>query len=423
MSFHRNEQVGTVQDMHSSRSSVARRSTSRRAALAGLGMLGLFLAGCAKDAPQDTFQPAGENARTIDNLQRPVFWIAGVIGVIVFILMGYIMVRYRDRGQSLPEQTHGKMSLELGLTMIPTLIMVGIAVPTMATIFDLAKTSDTECVVNVTGQQWWWEFDYPVQEGCVSGGIKQPIVTSGQMPIPTGTKVLLKIESRDVIHSFWVPKLNGKKDSVPGRTHTLRMEVDEPGIFSGQCAEFCGLSHARMRMEVVGLNQADFDTWATNQLEPYEAPTDPLALTGEATYAAQCSRCHQVDGLKKDDGSLIVSQPELYVVSGAAPNLTNLMTRNTFAGATWDLLTPACRDKVWNASPEEFGALYLKGVTRECLNEAELRDWIRDAPNKKPMYTDPTKLEPSDGKVRGMPALGLNDDQITELIAYLLERK
>ena len=386
-------------------------------------MLGLFLAGCAKNAPQDTFQPKGENARVIDNLQRPVFWMAGAVGVIVFALMAYIMIRYRDRGQAMPEQTHGKMSLELGLTMIPTLILVGIAVPTMATIFKLAKTSDTECVVNVTGQQWWWEFDYPVQEGCVSGGIKQPIVTSGQMAIPTGTKVLLKIESRDVIHSFWVPALNGKKDAVPGRTHTLRMEADEPGLFSGQCAEFCGLSHARMRMEIAALNQADFDTWAANELQPYESPTDPLALTGEATFAAQCSRCHQVDGLKKDDGTLIVSQPELYLVSGAAPNLTNLMTRNTFAGATWDLLTPACRDKVWNAKPEEFGALYLQGVTRECLNEAELRDWIRDAPAKKPMYTDPTKLEPTDGKTRGMPALGLKDDQITELIAYLLERK
>lgn len=397
--------------------------TWRKAAITGFVLLGTVLAGCAKDAPQDTFQPAGSEARTIDNLQRPVFWLAGAIGVFVFLLMAFEFVKFRDRGQALPKQSHGKPSLEIALTMIPSLILVGIAVPTISTVFKMAETKGTECVVNVTGQQWWWEYDYPVQDGCLPGGIKQPIVTSGQMVLPTDTKVLLKLESRDVIHSFWVPKLNGKRDAVPGRTHTLSMAIDEPGIYSGQCAEFCGLSHARMRMEVVGLHANDFATWVSNQLEPYKSPEDPAGKTGEATFTAQCSRCHQVDGLKDDKGAVVVSQPELYVFAGAAPNLTNLMTRNTFAGATWDLLTPQCRDKVWNAEPEEFGALYLQGVTRDCLNEAELREWIRDAPKKKPMYTDTTKLEPTGGKSRGMPALNLNDDQITELIAYLLERK
>ena len=409
--------------MHSPRDPADRpRSRAwRRPAIGALVLLGTVLAGCAKDAPQDTFQPAGSEARTIDNLQRPVFWLAGAIGVIVFAIMAYEIIKYRDRGQAMPKQSHGKPSLEIALTMIPSLILVGIAVPTISTIFKLADTKGTECTINVTGQQWWWEYDYPVQDGC--GGFPTPIVTSGQMVIPADTDVLLKIESRDVIHSFWVPKLNGKKDAVPGRTHTLRMQADEPGIYSGQCAEFCGLSHARMRMEVVALNKADFETWKANQLQPYESPTEALAKTGETTFNAQCARCHQVDGLKDDKGQLVISQPELYVYAGAAPNLTNLMTRNTFAGATWDLLTPECRDKVWNASPADFGALYLQGVTRDCLNESELREWIRDAPKKKPMYTEPDKLEETGGKARGMPALGLTDDQITEIIAYLLERK
>ena len=110
-------------------------------------------------------------------------------------------------------------------------------------------TEDTECVVNVTGQQWWWEVDYAQQDGC--GGISEPIVTSGQMVIPVDTPVLVRGTSRDVIHSWWIPRLNGKRDMVPGRVHTVRLEADEPGIYAGQCTEFCGLSHANMRMEVV----------------------------------------------------------------------------------------------------------------------------------------------------------------------------
>jgi cytochrome c oxidase subunit 2 len=130
-----------------------------------------------------------------------------------------------------------------------------------------------------------------------------------------------------------------------------------------------------------------------------------------------------VNGLKNSDGSLIVSAPEQFMVSGAAPNLTNLMTRNTFAGAAWDLLRASCRDDVWSADPEQFGARYLAGVSEECLNQKDLREWLRNAPLKKPMYADPTKLGPTDGKYRGMPALGLTEDQIDVLIAYLLERK
>ena len=119
----------------------------------------------------------------------------------------------------------------------------------------------------------------------------------------------------------------------------------------------------------------------------------------------------------------MLADPATYIVSGAAPNLTHLMTRNTFAGATWDLLTPACRDRVWNASPEEFGARYLEGVSPECLNEVDLREWIRNAQAKKPMYSSDRQKEISGGKVRGMPALGLSEDQIDQLIAYLLTRK
>ena len=225
----------------------------RAATIAVSSVLGLaLLTGCAKDAPQDTWQPAGENAQKIQNLQWPVFLIAGIVMLLVFAAVGWAVFRYRDRGQPIPEQSHGKPALEIALTILPALILIGVAIPTVGTLMALSKTDDTECYVNVTGQQWWWEIDYPTQEGC--GGITEPIVTSGQMIIPTGTNVLVRGTSRDVIHSWWIPRLNGKRDMVPGRVQTVRLEADQPGIYAGQCTEFCGLSHANMRMEVVALD-------------------------------------------------------------------------------------------------------------------------------------------------------------------------
>ncbi|MEY2969408.1 MAG: hypothetical protein RIQ64_2035 [Actinomycetota bacterium] len=390
------------------------------ATAAGLSAVA-FLAGCASNAPQDTWQPKGPNAQKIDDLQKPVFAIAGVVGIIVFAAIAYAVFRFKDRGQPIPEQTHGKPVLEIGMTILPALILAGIGVFTFQTIFDLAKTDDTEMVINVTGQQWWWEYDYPVQE---QYGITDPIITSGQLVIPTGTKVLLRETSRDVIHSYWIPALNGKRDAVPGRVHYLRLEADEPGIYAGQCTEFCGLSHAVMRMEAVALDKDDFTAWVKGQLSLAASPADgTLAKEGESVFLNQCVRCHQVNGLKKADGSPAIAAPEDNVWSGAAPNLTHLMSRNTFAGASWDLLTKECRKDVWGASSEEFGAKYLTGVTEECLNQTDLRRWLRNAPAMKPMYADPTKLEPTDGKYRGMPNLGLSEDDIDKLVAYLATLK
>ena len=123
------------------------------------------------------------------------------------------------------------------------------------------------------------------------------------MVIPTGTNVLVRGTSRDVIHSWWIPRLNGKKDMVPGRVHNVRLQADEPGIYAGQCTEFCGLSHANMRMEVVALTPEDFETWKAGQLAEYASPEEgTLAAEGEQTFIQQCSRCHQVDGLLDTEG-------------------------------------------------------------------------------------------------------------------------
>jgi len=406
-----------------SRHAMSARNARRVRALAITTLVGasMFLAGCAKDAPQDVFQPKGENAADINNLQYMVFGIAGVVGVIMTVLFVVTMTKFRDKGQPIPEQSHGKPALEITLTIIPALILSVVGVFTFRGVFDLAETKDTELVINVTGQQWWWEYDYPVQG---DWGIDKPIITSGQLVMPAGTKVLIRETSRDVIHSYWIPALNGKRDAVPGRIHTLRLHADNPGIYAGQCTEFCGLSHANMRMEAVALSNEDFATWVKNQQAAYKAPQkDSLAEQGEAVFLNQCVRCHQVNGLKKPDGTAAIAAPDENVYAGAAPNLSKFMSRNTFAGAVWDLLKKECRGNVWDAKSEEFGAKYLEGVSADCLNEVDLRRWLRNAPAMKPMYADPTKLEPTDGKYRGMPYLALSESDIDKLVAYLLTLK
>jgi len=401
-------------------------------------LLGTLLTGCAKNAPQDTFQPAGPNARSIDTLQRGLFYAAGAVGLIVFAAVGYAVLKFRDRGQDIPEQSHGNPKLEIALTILPALILVGVAVPTVAEVFKLDK-KDNECVVNVTGQQWWWEYDY----SGVCGGVEitTPIVTAGELVIPANTPVLLRITSRDVIHSFWIPRLNGKRDAVPGRLHTLRMQADKPGLYTGQCTEFCGLSHARMRQAAVALNHDDFAAWVANQSAEYTKPEPgSLAAEGETTFVAQCSKCHQINGLTQAgtdaDGNAVdtpvLAQPDLYEVSGAAPNLSKLMTRTAFAGWTFDLISDACREKLWKEPSATFGTVYLQGIwmytdanatSPACFNETNLAAWLRNPPAMKPMYVDPTKLDPTGGRYRGMPNLHLTEAQINQLIAYLLERK
>lgn len=406
--------VGTVRGVR--RLIAANRRTF---AVAGAAASVAVLAGCAEDAPQDTWQPDGDNAQKIQSLQWPVFVIAGIVFLIVCAAVGYCVVKFRDTGQPIPEQSHGNRRLEIALTILPAVILVGIAIPTVGTLMALSKTDDTECVVNVTGQQWWWEMVYPVQDGC--GGVTEPIVTSGQLVIPEDTNVLIRGTSRDVIHSFWVGRLNGKRDFVPGRLHTLRMEADEPGIFAGQCAEFCGLSHANMRMEVVSLSEEDFETWKAGQIEGAPVPEeDTPEYDGQQVFISQCARCHQINGLEDVNGNPVIAQPEVNVYNGVAPNLTHLMSRNTFAGASFDLLSSQCRDGVWDAPAAEFGEQYLAGVSAGCLNEVDLREWLRNAPEKKPMYADATQLAETNGLPRGMPFLALSEQQIDQLVAYLL---
>jgi cytochrome c oxidase subunit 2 len=388
----------------------------RRLARAGLltGLL-LALAGCASDAPLDTFKPEGPEAQTIDNLAVPVFLVAGVVFVLVLGAILLISIKFRDKGPVgdetdpdfvFPKQTHGIIPLELTWTIIPALVLAVIAPFTVITIFDLADPAEGNEVIDITviGQQWWWEYQYDT-----NGDGEADIITANEMVIPAGVPVSLNIESRDVIHSFWIPALNGKKDAVPGRSHQLNMEADAPGQYRGQCTEYCGLSHGNMRMRVYALDQADYDAWVENQLAPApvpEAGTD--AAAGQQAFLQACSNCHVINGLEPEDFS------GAQQVSGAAPNLTHLMSRTTFAGSIFDLYVPPTEAE---NDDENDDVGYLEILENGEFNRAELEAWLRNPPAMKPMAPEPNQF--SDGVGRGMPDLNLSETQIDQLVAYL----
>ncbi len=369
--------------------------------LATLAIGGLAaLTGCAADAPLDTLAPQGPISRSIDSLSDPIFLIAGVVFVIIFGATAIIWWKFRDdhNTDEFPEQVHGHFRAEIGWTIGPAVLMAVIAVFTLLSHFDLNDEDRTDIVISVdgertswdpqvvvVGQQWWWEFRYyfdGLDDLDLSDARHLPpadIVAANQLVIPTGSEIGLKITSRDVIHSYWIPALNGKRDAVPGRVSPWKIEAETPGVYFGQCTEFCGLSHSRMQMQTVAMDPADFQLWVDQQMQPAIEPTGGAALRGRTVFEGQCARCHVVNGINDGGGADLVAN--------AAPNLTHLMSRTTYAGGIFDLYEPD-----------------------GSLNRTQLEAWLRNAPAEKPAYAE--------GR-RGMPAIGLSESQIDDVVAYL----
>jgi cytochrome c oxidase subunit 2 len=330
----------------------------RRAGHVALGFaLTLIVAGCASDAPQDTLKPAGKYSRQIDHLFKPVFLIAVAVFIFVEGLVLVAVVKFRrkadDDDTEFPEQLHGNFKLEIGWTILPALILLAVAAVSIPVLFDLNSHPKNAMNVTVTGQKYWWAYDYGPQD---KFGIDKTITTANELHIPAGTPIYLTLKSKDVIHSFWAPKLNGKRDVVPGRIHTWLLEADKPGVYSGQCAEFCGTSHANMRIKVVAHDQASWDKWVATMETPVEKPTTGLAAEGLALFQAKgCSGCHKVDG----------EWDEVAKTSPPAPNLTKLFTRDCFAGCIYDLNN---RNEVeaWLRNPQrKAGSLMVIGQLSE----------------------------------------------------------
>lgn len=331
------------------------RSRPRRLLAALVGAL--LVAGCAR-APQSILDPAGPVARAQYRLFTfDVAMVTG-IGVVMAFLILYAVFRFRRRGSAggLPPQVDGNRRLEIGWTLAAVLVLVPLAVEPIKDEFALAAPLPGQDVlqVRVVGHQWWWEFEYP----------DLGIVTANELHIPTGQPVQLTITSADVLHSFWVPRLGGKMDAVPGRQNKLWLQADEPGTYLGQCAELCGTSHANMRLRVIAQTAAEFEAWVRTRQNPVTQPQSDLAARGQAKFQQTCAACHTVDGTPAK--------------GKVGPNLTGVGSRTTIAAgmlqntdenlARWLQNPPAVKPGALmpnlNLKKEEIEALvaYLRGL-------------------------------------------------------------
>lgn len=329
-----------------------------------LATFALLVAACAPDAPQDVLKPEGLAAREADRLWNLVFPIAVAIFFIVEGVLLFAIIKFRRREGREAKQFHGNTKIEVALTAIPALILAGIAVPTVRTIFDLAEERPGSLQVTVVAHQFWWEYKYE----------ELGITTANEMHIPVDQPVRVKLQGQitdpvdgteEVIHSFWVPRLMGAQDVVPGRAEFMLMQADRPGEYWGECKEYCGLSHANMRLRVIAQPPEEFDEWVAD-MQATEEHDDSLEgarifAEGADNIGQLCSACHSVEASQ--------ANPNL------GPNLGGFSERGMFAGAIFE------------------------------NNEENLAAWLRNPPAVKPGAK--------------MPNLNLTSDQINALIEYL----
>ena len=307
---------------------------------------------CAERAPQDYLEPDGPVARRVDRLWDVTFLIAVVVFVLVQAALVYAIIRFRRRPGREPAQFHGNTRVEVLHTVIPALILAGLAIPTVDTLFDLSQKQPNSLNVTVTAKQFWWQYEYTDHD----------VLTANELHIPTNQPVALTLLGEDVIHSFWVPKLSGKQDVVPGRVNYLTLEAGRPGTYLGQCTEYCGLSHANMRLRVIAHAPGDFETWLSEQQRPAASPASGDAAGGERLFLqGECINCHAIEGTDAQ--------------ATTGPDLTHFASRETLAGAMF------------------------------VNNEENLARWLRDPPGVKPGAK--------------MPDYGLSEDEIRQLVAYL----
>ena len=260
-----------------------------------LGALAL-LSGCdynfwRMDGHQSTIKVAGPVARS----QLEVFYVTCWVTLVIFILVGgvlaYATLKFRAKTEAEekavpPEQGHGNPFIELGLIGASVLALVIIAIPTLEGIwytYDVPEDRKADTYeITATGYQWWFKFEYPSEQIAGTGAL----TTGNELVIPAGRPVRINIRTVDVIHSFWVPKLAGKVDMMPNRANFLWLQADEPGYFWGQCAEYCGDSHAVMRFRVIALSPKDFADWVAQQTSPARNVTPKPGETPKAQFAS-----------------------------------------------------------------------------------------------------------------------------------------
>lgn len=293
-----------------------------RYASAWLGGLSLSAVSSSASAGWEVNMTRGvtEVSHSVFNLHMTIFWICVAIGVIVFSIMFWSMFMHRKSRGAVPATFHENLTVEILWTVIPLLILVGIAIPATKTLIDIYDTEDSDIDILVTGYQWRWQYNYLGEDvsffshmttsrdainNLAAKGENYLLEVDEPVVIPVGQKVRFLITAADVIHSWWVPALAVKKDAIPGFVNEAWTRVEEPGIYRGQCTELCGRDHAFMPVVVDARSQEDYDAWLAEkkefaareaELTQKEWTLEELVERGERVYATACASCHQPTG-------------------------------------------------------------------------------------------------------------------------------
>lgn len=280
-------------------------------------LLSVMLAGCARG---QMFAPAGPAARWIGWLGGSVIAVLSVAAAVVIVLL--LLAAVRNPGTLAEHEPHdapeNRRWITIGGFFIPVVVLGLIFAATIQTTsrFPLHDGEHYRPDIRIIGRQWWWELDY------ISDAPQQTVVTANEIHIPTGWDVEIELESRDVIHSFWVPALHGKVDLVPGQPNRIRIRADEPGRYEGQCAEYCGAQHTLMKFAVVAQPIAEYEAWLAHEAEPAAPPGNPEAARGAELFATKaCGLCHRVRGTE--------------ALATVGPDLTHLAGRRTIAAGAY----------------------------------------------------------------------------------------
>lgn len=381
-------------------------------ALASLSFA-LLLAACGSDYPQTTFEPTTHFGRLQNSLFSNTFWWTIGILVLVEVLIVYFAYRYREQpGQPKPKQIHGNVKLEFLWTVIPAVIVLFLSIPTIRGIFEMqAPASEEALVVEVVGHQWWWEFRYP-QYG---------VSTANEVVLPRDRQVNFRMHSADVIHSFWIPRIGGKRDVNPQprpaegegrRVNHLVYTPEEVGYFLGQCAEYCGASHAIMRMGAVVVEPAEFEAWTAHMSTqpPAAAPAVPQdTLSARDTIGASQvpavapAPAPVAQAAQPAPGSLEAQGKQLFASKPCA-------ACHTVKGVTGGMLGPNLTN---------FGARRYVGAGAKPNTQEWVEQWIRDPASLKPGALMPGAHTPGGG----MGPTNLSDEEVRAIATYLRSLK
>lgn len=298
----------------------------------------LLLTACS--GIQSTNGRDGTQGALIGGLFDIFFWTTAAIYALVMLYLAVALFRgYRHRAQGSGLQGEPQAHAEAGwrsaliaFIAVTALILAGLSIATWLTDRNLAKAEKPAMEIELTGHQWWWEVKYKAAvPSCM-------VRTANELHIPAGVTTRILLKSNDVIHSMWIPNLAGKQDLIPGRQADLTLHPLRPGLFRAQCAEFCGMQHAKMALDVTVDTPADFRRWYAAQLKPPMPPTGGPALAGFRIFQArQCASCHAIAGTPAS-GSV-------------APDLSHVASRRTIAAGT--LRTSHANMTRWLKDPQE----------------------------------------------------------------------